>query len=171
MNCSEFGGPEFKYRPRETSCPDQSFLIFLQSFHVNAEISKLCRLNDSEKVTTISLQMSANSFFIHIFSVLRKESLNKQYVYMGKSHTWDTSSFTTSPEFPCILWKPRSDRVNKRMPLVPILRKIKKISHNILPYFFKLNFSIILPPTHLSSKRSVAIRFPNYTIFSFSIKN
>jgi hypothetical protein len=61
-------------------------------------------------------------------------------------------------------------RAHKSPPLDPILRQMN--THHILtPYFFKINFFIILPPTGRSSDWFLPLRIPNKIKYAFIQKS
>jgi len=57
----------------------------------------------------------------------------------------------------CILWNSKVDHIHNRPPSVPMLSHINQGSA-ILPYFFDINFNIILPSMNRSAKLSVTLQ-------------
>jgi hypothetical protein len=55
-------------------------------------------------------------------------------------------------KFPRLAWNPKVHyRVHKSLSLDPTLSKMDPV-HNLIPYFFKTHFNIILPSMSMSSK-------------------
>jgi hypothetical protein len=89
---------------------------------------------------------------------------NSQSNSMEQDPSWESDSHSVNQEISPVLWNPKVHyHVHKNPPVDSILSQMNLV-YILTPYFFKINFNIILPSMSRFPKQSLLFMFSDYNL-------